>query len=73
MSSKGDKKTRIALTLKQKTEIHDYKMKFSDLSFETIGKTFSEKWGKNISEMTTIRSYHLIKNQKENGLEQGSA
>ena len=48
-------------------------MKFPDLSFETIGKTFSEKWGNNISEMTPIRSYHLIKNQKENGLEQGSA
>ena len=48
-------------------------MKFPDLSFERIGKTFSEKWGKNISEMTTIRSYHLIKNQEENGLEQGSA
>ena len=58
------------MTLKQKTEIHDYKMKFPDLSFETFGKTFSEKWGKNISKITTIRSYHLIKNPKENGLEQ---
>ena len=46
MSSKGEEKTRIALTLKQKTEIHNYKMIFPDLSFETIGKTFSENWAR---------------------------
>ena len=40
---KGREKNSDSVDAKRKTEIHHYKEKFSDLSFETIGKTYFRK------------------------------
>ena len=67
--SSNDKKTRLALTLEEKAEIFNHREKNPKVSFEAIGHIFTEKWGKKINKMTAIRSYQIIKTQKENGLE----
>ena len=53
----------------RKTEISSHKENNPNVSFETIGFIFSEKWGKKVSKSTAIKSYHLNKTQKENGFE----
>ena len=65
----NDKRTRSALALQEKNEIFIHKENNPNVSFENIGFIFSEKWGKKVSKSTAIKSYHLIKTQKENGLE----
>ena len=65
----GDEKTRLVLTIEEKLSIFNYKESHPEKSFATIANIFTEQWNKKIGRQTAFRSYHLIKTQRENGVE----
>ena len=64
-----DEKTRLVLTIEEKLSIINYKESHLEKSFATIANIFTEQWNKKIGKQTAFRSYHLIKTQRENGVE----
>ena len=65
----GDEKPRLLLTIEEKLSIFNYKESHPEKSFATIANIFTEQWNKKIGKQTAFRSYHLIKTQRENGVE----
>ena len=64
-----DKKSRTKLSVEDKMAMFAYKEEHPDASFTTIAEIFTENLKKKIDRTMLLKSYRMIKKQKEEGLE----
>ena len=67
MASNKQPEKRVRLTMEEKVQMHDFREKNPKMSFETIAKVFTEKFGKKVYSSVVERSYKLVKGRKEKG------
>lgn len=63
------RKKRSSFTLAEKIELFDFKRNNPKQSYDTIGKIFTEKWGKPLSRQSAARIFSQIQSEKETGID----